>query len=57
VIRRRGPWRSLDAVAFATPEWVTWFNTQRLLEPIGNVPPAEAEARSYAQIGAPALAA
>ncbi len=57
MIRRRGPWRSLDAVAFATPEWVTWFNTQRLLEPIGNVPPAEAEARSYAQIGAPALAA
>jgi putative transposase len=57
VIRRRGPWRSLEAVEFATLEWVAWFNTQRLLEPIGNVPPAEAEARYYAQIRAPALAA
>ncbi len=57
VIRRRGPWRSLEAVEFATLEWVAWFNNQRLLEPIGNVPPAEAEARYYAQIGAPALAA
>ncbi len=42
---------------FATLEWVAWFNTQRILEPIGNVPPAEAEARYYAQAGAPALAA
>ncbi len=57
VIRRRGPWRSLEAVEFATLEWVAWFNTQRLLEPIGNVPPAEAEARYYVQIRAPALAA
>ena len=57
VIRRRGPWRSLEQVEFATLEWVAWFNTQRLLEPIGNVPPAEAEARYYAQTGAPALAA
>ncbi len=44
VIRRRGPWRSLEAVEFATLERVDWFNTRRLLEPIGNVPPAEAEA-------------
>ncbi len=44
-------------VEFATLEWVAWLNTQRFLEPIGNVPPAEAEARYYAQIGAPALAA
>ena len=57
VIRRRGPWRSLEEVEFATLEWVAWFNTQRLLEPIGNVPPAEAEARYYAQESAPALAA
>ncbi len=57
VIRRRGPWRSLEQVEFATLEWVAWFNTQRLLEPIGNVPPAEVEARYYAQIRAPALAA
>jgi putative transposase len=50
VIRRRGPWRSLEAVEFATLEWVDWFNNRRLLEPIGNVPPAEAEARYYAQL-------
>jgi putative transposase len=48
VIRRRGPWRSLEAVEFATLEWVDWFNHRRLFEPIGNVPPAEAEARYYA---------
>ena len=45
VIRWRGPWCSLEAVEFATLEWVAWFNNQRLLEPIGNIPPAEAEAR------------
>jgi putative transposase len=49
VIHRRGPWRSCEAVEFATLEWVDWFNHRRLLEPIGNVPPAEAEARYYAQ--------
>ena len=49
VIHRRGPWRSFEAVEFATLEWVDWFNNRRLLEPIGNVPPAEAEARYYAQ--------
>ncbi len=49
VIRRRGPWRSLEAVEFATLEWVEWFNNRRLLEPIGNIPPAEAEARYYAE--------
>ena len=42
---------------FATLEWVDWFNNRRLLEPIGNIPPAEAEARYYVQIGEPALAA
>jgi putative transposase len=58
VIRRRGPWRSLEAVEYATLEWVDWFNTRRLLEPIGNMPPAEAEARYYAQQEEePALAA
>ena len=57
VIRRRGPWRSLEAVEFATLEWVDWFNNRRLLEPIGNIPPAEAEARYYAQLEATALAA
>ena len=44
VIRRRGPWRSLEAVELATLEWVDWFNNRRLLKPIGNIPPAEAEA-------------
>src|ERR1700710_2763337 len=50
VIRRRGPWKSLEAVELATLEWVDWFNNRRLLEPIGNVPPAEAEVRYYAQL-------
>ena len=49
IIRRRGPWRSLEDVEFATLEWVDWFNTRRLLEPIGYVPPAEYEARYYEQ--------
>ena len=39
VIHRRGPWRSFEAVEFATLEWVDWFNNRRLLEPIGNGPP------------------
>jgi hypothetical protein len=49
VIHRRGPWRNAEAVEFATLEWVDWFNNRRLLEPIGNIPPTEAEARYYAQ--------
>ena len=49
VIRRRGPWRSLEAVEFADLDWVDWFNTRRLLEPIGYMPPAEYEARYYEQ--------
>ena len=57
VIRRCRPWRSLEAVEFATLEWVDWFNHRRLLEPIGNIPPAEAEARYYAQIAGQAMAA
>ena len=43
VIHRRGPWRHIDAVEYATLEWVDWFNHRRLLEPIGNVLPAESE--------------
>jgi putative transposase len=57
VIRRRGPWRTMEAVEYATLEWVDWYNNRRLLEPIGNMPPAEAEARYYAQQEEPALAA
>jgi putative transposase len=49
VIRRQGPWRTLEMVEFATLAWVDWFNTRRLLEPIGYVPPAEFEARYYEQ--------
>jgi putative transposase len=57
VIHRRGPWRSFEAVEFATLEWVDWFNHRRLMEPIGNIPPAEAEKRYYASLEQPALAA
>ena len=57
VIHRRGPWRSLEAVEYATLEWVHWFNTSRLLEPIGNIPPAEAEANHYDTRGNLAMAA
>jgi len=57
VIHRRGPWRSFEAVEFATLEWVDWFNNRRLLQPIGNVPPAEAEAAYYAAIEPSPIAA
>ena len=49
VIQRLGPWRNLDGVEIATLTWVDWFNTRRLLEPIGYVPPAEYEAQYYEQ--------
>jgi len=49
VIQRKGPWRHLEAVEFATLDWVDWFNHRRLLEPIGYGPPAEYEARFYDQ--------
>ncbi len=45
VIHRRGPWKSFEAVEYATLEWVDWFNNRRILEPIGNITPAEAEQR------------
>ena len=57
VIYRRGPWQSFEAVEFATLEWVDWFNNRRLLEPIGKIPPAEAEERYYAILEKPAMAA
>ncbi|MCM8567736.1 IS3 family transposase [Thauera linaloolentis] len=47
LIHRRGPWKSAEAVELATLEWVSWFNRHRLLEPIGYIPPAEAEANYY----------
>ena len=57
VIHRRGPWRSVEAVELATLEWVDWFNHRRLLEPIGNIPPVEAEAAYYARLEAFPIAA
>ena len=57
VIRRRGPWRSLEAIEFATLEWVHWFNHRRLLGPIGHIPPAEAEACFHGQLENTAMAA
>ena len=57
VIWRRGPWRSLEAVEYATLEWVDWFNNRRLLEPIGDVPPTEFEQAYYRQQESVALAA
>jgi len=57
VIHRRGPSRLFEAVEYATLEWVDWLNHRRLLEPIGNIPPAEAEEQYYAMIKQPAMAA
>lgn len=57
VIHRRGPWRSFEAVEYATATWVEWFNNRRLLAPIGNIPPAEAEERYYAMLDEQSLAA
>jgi putative transposase len=50
VIHRRTSWKTIEAVEMATLEWVAWFNHQRLLEPIGYIPPAEAEANYYAAL-------
>jgi putative transposase len=57
VIHRRGSWRTMEAVEFATLGWVDWFNNRRLLEPIGNIPPVEAEERYYAMAAETAVAA
>ena len=57
VIRRKGPWKSLESVEYATLEWVDWFNNRRLLEPIGNIPPVELESAHYAIEETPVLVA
>lgn len=57
VIHRRGPWKNFEEVEFATLEWVDWFNHRRLLEPIGNIPPAEAEENYYAMLDEQNMAA
>lgn len=54
LIHRRAPWKTREAVEFATLEWVSWFNHQRLLEPIGYIPPAEAEANYYRHLASQA---
>jgi len=57
VIWPRGPWRNLDAVEYATLEWVDWFNNRRILEPIGNIPPAEFEQAYYDELESQDVAA
>lgn len=57
VIHRRSPWRNVESVEYATLEWADWFNNHRLLEPIGNISPAEAEANFYATLEAEDMAA
>ena len=57
VIRRRGPWRSVEAVEYATLEWVDWFNRRRLLEPIGHIPPLELESGYYQSQSSPVMEA
>jgi transposase InsO family protein len=57
VIRRRGPWRHVDAVEYATLEWVDWFNHRRILEPIGYVPPIELESGYYESQSSPVMEA
>ena len=54
VIHRRGPWKSFDDVEYATLEWVAWYNTQRIMEPLGYVSPAEFEEQFYRTQAAPA---
>lgn len=56
-IQRRGPWRSFEAVEFATFEWVNWYNHRGLMRPIGHIPPAEAEERFHATLEQSAMAA
>ena len=56
LIHRRAPWKTKEAVGLATPEWVAWFNNHRLLEPIGYIPPAEAEANYYRHLASQAAA-
>jgi len=57
VIHRRSSWRTREDVEWATLHWVDWFNNRRLLEPIGNIPPAEAEANYHSQSAESAMVA
>ena len=50
LIHRRAPWKTRESVELATLEWVAWYNHHRLMEPLGYIPPAEAEANYYRQL-------
>ena len=54
LIHRRAPWKTKEAVELATLEWVAWFNNHRLLQPIGYIPPAEAESNYYRHLASQA---
>jgi len=57
IIRQQGPWKNVEDVEFATLNWVDWFNNKRLLESIGDIPPAEKEIEYYQQLEESAMAA
>lgn len=57
LIHRRAPWKTIEAVELATLDWVSWFNDHRLMEPLGYIPPAEAEANDYRQLASHAAKA
>ncbi len=57
VIRRRSSWKTMEEVEMETLKWVDWFNNRRLLEPIGNIPPAEAEENYYTMMDISKMAA
>lgn len=57
MIRRRGPWKTIDDVEYAVCEWVDWFNNRRLLQPIGDIPPAELGQAYHEQMEGQAQAA
>jgi len=57
LIHRRAPWKTREAVELATLEWVSWCNHHRLLEPLGYIPPAEAEANYYKQLSSQVIPA
>ena len=54
LIHRRAPWKTKESLELATLEWVSWFNLHRLLEPIGYIPPAEAEENYHRQLASQA---
>ncbi|MBK8011644.1 MAG: IS3 family transposase [Deltaproteobacteria bacterium] len=57
VIKRRGPWRCVEPVEYATLKWVSWFNNRRILGPLGYVSPAEYKEAYYRDRESPAMVA